>query len=301
MENSQFDLKGYLNKNRDLVEAALERYLPFKEGIYKDILEAMRYSLFAGGKRLRPILCLAATEAVGGSKEIALPVACALEMIHTYSLIHDDLPAMDNDDLRRGKPTNHKVFGEAMAILAGDGLLTEAFALLSHPDLTQNIPAERVVQVINLIAQAAGYKGMVGGQVMDLNYTGKEIDLKSLETMHRHKTGALIVASVKSGAIVGGGKAEEIDALGEYAVQIGLAFQIVDDILDVEGDVAEMGKRPGSDAEQNKATYPRLLGLSQAKERAKECIKKAIKALEPFERKALPLKAIAEYIGKRRK
>ncbi|MDL1970821.1 MAG: polyprenyl synthetase family protein [Candidatus Desulfofervidaceae bacterium] len=299
--NRTFNLKSYLQERKMLVEEALEHYLSQQEGIYSSILEAMRYSLFAGGKRLRPILCLAATEAVGGKKETALPVGCALEMIHTYSLIHDDLPAMDNDDLRRGKPTNHKVFGTAMAILAGDGLLTEAFSLLTHPDLTQQVPAERLMRVIHLIAEAAGYKGMVGGQVMDLKFTGQEIDLEALETMHRHKTGALIVASVKSGAIIGEGNETEIEALGEYATQIGLAFQIVDDILDIEGTSEEMGKNPGSDKAQQKATYPALLGVKRAKEIAEKCIEKAIEALKPFEEEAEPLRALAQYIRKRRK
>jgi len=300
-QNRPFDLKAYLEERKAFVEEALERYLPQEKGLYNSILQAMRYSLFAGGKRLRPILCLAATEAVGGRKATALPVACALEMIHTYSLIHDDLPAMDDDDLRRGKPTNHKVFGEAMAILAGDGLLTEAFSLLAHPDLIQHVPADRLMRVIYLIAEAAGYKGMVGGQVMDLTFTGQEIDLNTLETMHRHKTGALIVASVKSGAIIGGGNETEIEALGEYAAQIGLAFQIVDDILDIEGTPEEMGKNPGSDEAQQKATYPALLGLTKAKEMAEKCIKKAIETLKPFGEKAEPLRALAQYIQKRRK
>lgn len=296
-----FELKAYLQERKALVEEALERYLPLQKGIYSPILEAMRYSLFAGGKRLRPILCLAATEVVGGKKETALPVACALEMIHTYSLIHDDLPSMDNDDLRRGKPTNHKVFGEAMAILAGDALLTEAFSLLTHPDLIKQVPADRLIRVIHQMAEAAGYKGMVGGQVMDLKCTGEKIGLEALETMHRHKTGALIVASVKSGAIIGGGNETEIKALGEYAAQIGLAFQIIDDILDIEGTPEEMGKNPGSDEAQQKATYPRLLGLKQAKEKAEACINRAISALKLFGEKAAPLQALAQYIQKRKK
>ena len=301
-----FNLKEYLKKRRALIERALETYLPASNGIYATILKAMRYSLFAGGKRLRPILCLAAAEAVGGQKETALPVACALEMIHTYSLIHDDLPAMDDDDLRRGKPTNHKVFGEAIAILAGDGLLTEAFSLLSHSDSEQlgvniKVPAERRLRVIHLIAQAAGYQGMVGGQVLDLECTGRDVDLETLSTLHQHKTGALIRAAVKSGAILGGGTEEQIEALDQYALQIGLAFQIKDDILDIEGSVEEMGKAPGGDIAQRKSTYPRLLGLEKAKEKLRECIKKAKEKLAPFGDKALPLNAIAEYIEKRRK
>jgi len=260
----------------------------------------MRYSLFAGGKRLRPILCLAATEIVGGKKETALPVACALEMIHTYSLIHDDLPAMDNDDFRRGKPTNHRVFGEAMAILAGDGLLTEAFYLLTYPDLLEKIPPAQLVWISHLIAQAAGFRGMVSGQVMDLEATGKEIGLEELKAIHDHKTGALIRVAVESGAIIGGGNKTEVEALKEYGTQIGLAFQIVDDVLDIEGNPEDMGKNIGSDEPQQKATYPKLVGLNEAKEMAQTCIKRGIHALKPFGERAMPLKALAQYIIERR-
>jgi len=295
-----FDLNVYLKERKLLVEEGLERYLPPQKGFYNPIVEAMRYSLLAGGKRLRPILCLAATEVVGGKKETALPVACALEMIHTYSLIHDDLPAMDNDDFRRGKPTNHKVFGEAMAILAGDALLTEAFYLLSYPDLLEKIPPAQLVRISHLVAQAAGFRGMVSGQVMDLEVTGKEIDLKELKVIHDHKTAALIRAAIECGAVVGGGNKTELEALKEYGTQIGLAFQIVDDILDIEGSPQEMGKNTGSDEFQQKATYPKLLGLSKAKEMAKTCIKRAIYALKLFGERAIPLRAIAQYIIERR-
>lgn len=295
-----FDLNAYLKERKLLVEEALEHYLPPQKGFYNPIVEAMRYSLFAGGKRLRPILCLAATEIVGGKKETALPVACALEMIHTYSLIHDDLPAMDNDDFRRGKPTNHRVFGEAMAILAGDGLLTEAFYLLTYPDLLEKIPPAQLVWISHLIAQAAGFRGMVSGQVMDLEATGKEIGLEELKAIHDHKTGALIRVAVESGAIIGGGNKTEVEALKEYGTQIGLAFQIVDDVLDIEGNPEEMGKNIGSDVPQQKATYPKLVGLNEAKEMAQTCIKRGIHALKPFGERAMPLKALAQYIIERR-
>ncbi len=295
-----FDLNAYLKERKLLVEEALEHYLPPQKGFYNPIVEAMRYSLFAGGKRLRPILCLAATEIVGGKKETALPVACALEMIHTYSLIHDDLPAMDNDDFRRGKPTNHRVFGEAMAILAGDGLLTEAFYLLTYPDLLEKIPPAQLVWISHLIAQAAGFRGMVSGQVMDLEATGKEIGLEELKAIHDHKTGALIRVAVESGAIIGGGNKTEVEALKEYGTQIGLAFQIVDDVLDIEGNPEEMGKNTGSDVPQQKATYPKLVGLNEAKEMAQTCIKRGIHALKPFGERAMPLKALAQYIIERR-
>lgn len=295
-----FDLNAYLKERKLLVEEALEHYLPPQKGFYNPIVEAMRYSLFAGGKRLRPILCLAATEIVGGKKETALPVACALEMIHTYSLIHDDLPAMDNDDFRRGKPTNHRVFGEAMAILAGDGLLTEAFYLLTYPDLLEKIPPAQLVWISHLIAQAAGFRGMVSGQVMDLEATGKEIGLEELKAIHDHKTGALIRVAVESGAIIGGGNKTEVEALKEYGTQIGLAFQIVDDVLDIEGNPEDMGKNTGSDEPQQKATYPKLVGLNEAKEMAQTCIKRGIHALKPFGERAMPLKALAQYIIERR-
>ena len=295
-----FDLNAYLKERKLLVEQALEHYLPPQKGFYNPIVEAMRYSLFAGGKRLRPILCLAATEIVGGKKETALPVACALEMIHTYSLIHDDLPAMDNDDFRRGKPTNHRVFGEAMAILAGDGLLTEAFYLLTYPDLLEKIPPAQLVWISHLIAQAAGFRGMVSGQVMDLEATGKEIGLEELKAIHDHKTGALIRVAVESGAIIGGGNKTEVEALKEYGTQIGLAFQIVDDVLDIEGNPEDMGKNIGSDEPQQKATYPKLVGLNEAKEMAQTCIKRGIHALKPFGERAMPLKALAQYIIERR-
>ena len=295
-----FDLNAYLKERKLLVEEALEHYLPPQKGFYNPIVEAMRYSLFAGGKRLRPILCLAATEIVGGKKETALPVACALEMIHTYSLIHDDLPAMDNDDFRRGKPTNHRVFGEAMAILAGDGLLTEAFYLLTYPDLLEKIPPAQLVWISHLIAQAAGFRGMVSGQVMDLEATGKEIGLEELKAIHDHKTGALIRVAVESGAIIGGGNRTEVEALKEYGTQIGLAFQIVDDVLDIEGNPEDMGKNIGSDEPQQKATYPKLVGLNEAKEMAQTCIKRGIHALKPFGERAMPLKALAQYIIERR-
>ena len=295
-----FDLNAYLKERKLLVEEALERYLSASKGFYNQIVEAMRYSLFAGGKRLRPILCLAATEVVGGKRETALPVACALEMIHTYSLIHDDLPAMDNDDFRRGKPTNHRIFGEAIAILAGDGLLTEAFYLLSYPDLLERIPPVQLVRISHLVAQAAGFRGMISGQVMDLEATGKEIGLEELKVIHDHKTGALIQVAMESGAIIGGGNKTEVEALKEYGTQIGLAFQIVDDILDIEGNPEEMGKNTGSDEFQQKATYPKLLGLSKAKEMAQTCIKRGIHALKPFGERATPLRALAQYIIERR-
>ncbi len=292
-----FDLKPYLAERKIRVEEALAQCFPLPPGLEKRVVEAVRYSLFAGGKRLRPILCLAAAEVVRGSLQAAMPAACALEMIHTYSLIHDDLPAMDNDDYRRGKLTSHKVFGEAMAILAGDALLTEAFALLARvPSEGPPIAPERVLKVISVIGDAAGHGGMVGGQAIDLECENREADIDAVETMHKYKTGALITASLAAGAILGGGSDEEEASLRRYGRHLGLAFQITDDLLDVEGDAEVMGKQPGSDVARNKKTYPALLGLSGAKDAARGHVDEALKALGPFGEIADPLRAVARYL-----
>ena len=230
------DLKAYLEERRSLVNRALEAYLPAVRGPAFRVVQAMHYSLFVGGKRLRPILCLAAAEAVGGDPGEALPVACALEMIHTYSLIHDDLPAMDDDDLRRGQPTCHKKFDEATAILAGDGLLTEAFHILAAAAPRFEGREAVLLEITELLAKAAGYRGMVGGQMLDLMAEGRKISFKELELIHRFKTGALLTAATRSGALVGGGSRVEVAALTGYGEKFGLAFQITDDLLDVEGD-----------------------------------------------------------------
>ena len=291
------DLKAYLKERCQLVDEALDRSLPAEDMLPVSLHRSMRYSVFAGGKRVRPILMLAACEAVGGNTEQAMPAACAMEMIHTYSLIHDDLPAMDDDDFRRGNPTNHKVFGEAVAILAGDALLTEAFILMSSPEWGVKTDSDRVRAVIREIAHAAGSCGMVGGQVVDMESEGnKEIDLATLQYIHTHKTGALMKASVKAGAILGGADAAGIDAMTRYGEAIGLAFQIADDILDVEGTTEEIGKDAGSDAERGKATYPALVGMADAKRRAAELVEIALESLEPFDAKADPLREIAKYI-----
>ncbi|OGP72903.1 MAG: farnesyl-diphosphate synthase, partial [Deltaproteobacteria bacterium RBG_13_58_19] len=258
------------------------------------------YSLFAGGKRLRPILCLAAAEAVGGAPSEVLPAASALEMIHTYSLIHDDLPAMDDDDLRRGQPTCHKQFDEATAILAGDGLLTEAFRILADA-ASQHEGREAVyLEVIRLLAAAAGYQGMVGGQMLDLLAEGRQVTLKELETIHRAKTGALLTAAVRSGALLGGGSRDDVTRLTGYGEKFGLAFQITDDLLDIEGEAAEMGKTPGMDAQRQKATYPALLGLEKAKAWARHLIDAAVADLAPLGAPAEPLREIGRYLLVRR-
>jgi geranylgeranyl diphosphate synthase type II len=294
------DLKAYLAERRDLVNRALEGYLPAVRGPAFRVVQAMHYSLFAGGKRLRPILCLAAAEAVGGDPGEALPVACALEMIHTYSLIHDDLPAMDDDDLRRGQPTCHKQFDEATAILAGDGLLTEAFHTLAAAAPNYAGREAALVEVITLLAAAAGYQGMVGGQMLDLLAEGRQVTLKELETIHRLKTGALLTASLRSGALIGGGTRVQVALLTSYGEKFGLAFQVTDDLLDVEGEAAEMGKAPGMDEKRQKATYPALLGLDAAKEWARRLVAAAVAELEPLGEKAAPLAEIARYLLVRR-
>ena len=292
-------LKAYLNDRQNIVDEALTRYLPIEDNIPAEIFKAIRYSVFAGGKRIRPILCLAAVEALGGDIAQALPVACALELIHTYSLIHDDLPAMDNDDFRRGKPTSHKVFGEAIAILAGDALLTEAFNLLSRAEKVR-VPAERSLAVIQVIGQAAGIYGMVGGQALDLLAEKTKPDLDALSDIHRRKTGALIVAAVKSGAIICGASEQKVQALTDYGMNIGLAFQIADDILNVEGDSRLMGKQTGSDAARGKVTYPSIIGLSDARIILSEYLVAAIKSIDDFDDRALPLRVIADYIINRK-
>ena len=298
---SIFDLKIYLNERRALVNSALESYLPEPDGPTSDLMSAMRYSLFAGGKRLRPILCIAGAEAFGAADNEILPVACALELIHTYSLIHDDLPLMDDDDLRRGKPTNHKVFGEAIALLAGDGLLTEAFGLMSYSAASGTISPDLLVKAIGVIARAAGHEGMVGGQVVDIQCEGKVADLPIVEFMHTRKTGALITASVASGAILGRADEAELEAITSYGQKIGLAFQISDDILDIEGDPMTIGKTIGADEQKGKMTFPSVLGLSKSKEIQSEQVQAAIHALDAFDERAEPLRQIARYIIERKK
>jgi len=298
MQDDDLFLKAYLEDRQNIVEEALQRYLP-EDGFPSDIYKAVHYSVFNGGKRIRPILCLAAAEAVGGDLVPAIPVACALELIHSYSLIHDDLPSMDNDDFRRGKPTCHKVFGENMAILAGDALLTEAFVLLSRAEKVM-LSAERRLAIIQEIANAAGINGMVGGQALDVISEKTGADETILQDIHRRKTGALIVAAVKSGAVMFNAGKDKIQALTEYGMHVGLAFQIADDILNVEGDSRLMGKGTGSDAARNKLTYPSLMGLQQAKEKLNQHVEAAVTSLADFDERAMPLIVIARYIRDRK-
>ncbi|MGD2124461.1 MAG: polyprenyl synthetase family protein [Desulfobacteraceae bacterium] len=295
------DLKRYLSEKRSMVDEALREVFPEPEGPAADVVKAMSYSLFAGGKRLRPILCIAGAEAVGGKGEDVLPVACALELIHTYSLIHDDLPVMDNDDLRRGKPTNHRVFGEAVALLAGDGLLTEAFRFMSRSGLTERVEPRALLNVVSLIAQAAGYQGMVGGQTVDIQSEGKQVEPSIVTFIHTHKTGALIAAAVTSGAILGGAEEQQVMAMASYGQNVGLAFQIADDILDIEGDTENLGKGVGGDVRKRKITYPAVLGLAESKETQNALVEQAIGSLKAFDRRADPLRDIATYIIERKR
>lgn len=293
------DLKKYLKEKKETVDSFFRDY--FKEQRRPDVLqESMLYSLFAGGKRVRPILAMAAYEACGGTAADIVPYASTLELIHTYSLIHDDLPAMDNDDLRRGKPTNHKVYGEAVAILAGDALLTEAFRILSDPSHSSKVKDRDLLKASAEIADAAGYQGMVAGQVQDILSENVEADAETLQFIHRHKTAALIRASVKVGGILLGSSAEIVGALTSYGENIGHAFQVIDDILDVEGDTEELGKTVGSDEKINKMTYPRLYGLQRSRVIARELVDAAVASLDLFSSGADPLREIALYLLERR-
>lgn len=261
----------------------------------------MRYSLLAEGKRLRPILCLASAESVGGSAKDVMTAACSLEMIHAYSLIHDDLPAMDNDTLRRGRPTCHIAFDEATAVLAGDALLTLAFELLATAGLHNKKSSDKWLLALQIIANGAGHHGMIEGQMRDIASEGIRISAEELESIHTLKTGALITASVRAGAILGGGTTEEQERLAEYGRNIGLAFQVTDDILNVEGDPVVMGKAVGTDSENNKNTYPATMGIEKSKTLARQLVDNALHSLDNFDRRSDPLRAIALYIFERKR
>ena len=295
-----FNLDAYLDSRRQLVEQALARHLEsIAQSTPETLVSSMRYSLLAGGKRLRPILCLAACEAVGGAPDDAIDVACALEMIHTYSLIHDDLPAMDNDDFRRGRPTSHKVYGEAIAILTGDALLTEAFRVALESRHRDPQRAVFLADTVFEMASATGAAGMVGGQVIDIEATGKRIDLPHLERLHHGKTGELLLVSVRAGGRLGGAQPAELERLSRYGRSLGLAFQIIDDVLDVTQDLATLGKDPGSDREAGKTTFVDLLGIEAARTRAREVMASGIAALEPLGERAEALRALARFTVER--
>jgi geranylgeranyl diphosphate synthase type II len=291
-----FDTKGYLEEKRIAVEKALGSSIVTTCPETETITESMRYSLMAGGKRIRPIMCIAACEMFGGTAEMAMPTAVAIEMIHTMSLMHDDLPAMDNDSLRRGVPTNHVVFGEDIAILAGDALLSEAFEhCATHTP--KSVPAERVVEVIRRLGRSVGPVGLAGGQVLDLQCEGKAgVTLDQLRWIHAHKTAALLQVAVATGAILAGASLEDVKALDAYALDVGLAFQVADDILDVTASSAELGKTAGKDEEVDKTTYPKLLGLEASKVEAQRLVDSAAKALAPYGDKAKPLLALGDFI-----
>jgi geranylgeranyl diphosphate synthase type II len=296
-------LHSYFESRRKMVEKALNLYLDTPQFDPEVIHEAMRYSVFAGGKRLRPVLVLAGAEICGKRPEIAFPTAAAMELIHTYSLVHDDLPAMDDDDMRRGRPTNHKVYGEAVAILAGDALLTKAFELIAKNAKITGVRPQTIPAVVALIAHGAGTFGMIGGQVLDMQAEGGKWEKHKnpaslLQDIHRSKTAALIRASLQAGATLAGATPKQLTDLGSYGENIGMAFQIADDVLDVVADKKKLGKR-GSDAKNKKLTYPALYGLEESRRKAQALIEEAKTALEPFGREAQVLKQLANYIIER--
>ena len=293
---SSFDLERYLRDRTETVNAALDRFLPRATARPPTIHRAMRYSLFAGGKRMRPALVLAAAEACGGRIEDALPAACAVECLHTYSLIHDDLPAMDDDDLRRGKPTNHKVFGEGIAILAGDALLTVAFEILAQAQAPARYPM--AVQIRDL-AEAGGSLQLIAGQVADLEGEGRQLSVPQLRYIHERKTSALLRCSVRLGGMSAGCSPGQLAALGDFGYHVGLAFQVIDDILDVTQTSEKLGKTAGKDLTAQKATYPAIVGLEKSRRIARQLTAKAFAALKPFRGRAPALAAIAEFLLKR--
>lgn len=293
---SNFQLQSYLSARRAGIDRALERYLNEQPGHSQSIWRAMHYALFPGGKRIRPILVLATGELFGGKEEFLMPFACAVEIIHAYSLIHDDLPAMDDDELRRGKPTVHKVFGEGIALLAGDGLLTEAFHLMSGTEATRSLPAARVLELIHELSHVAGVAGLVGGQAFDLEAEGKEVDLAMVEYIHVRKTGALILASIRIGAQMAGAKPDELRRISRFGEYLGLAFQIADDVLDIQERTAEAEPAESGRKERRKATYPSVVGLAQAKERLRQLHDQCNQELIPLGAAAEPLEAMAYHI-----
>ncbi|MGI9861208.1 farnesyl diphosphate synthase [Moorella naiadis] len=291
------NLDSYLEERRQQVQEALRECLPPADSYPPVIHQAMYYSLFAGGKRLRPILVLAAGEAVGSPREPLLPAACAVELIHTYSLIHDDLPTMDNDDYRRGRPTCHRVYGEAIALLAGDALLTQAFAVLSR--VPADIPPERVLQAMGELAVAAGSQGLIGGQVVDMEAEGQPVTVTTVDYIHSHKTGSLIRACLRLGGLLGGAGEEQLALLTRYGEALGLAFQITDDILDITGDFSRMGKQGGGDVARGKATYPACLGLATSRQKAAELCQEAEDCARALGPAATPLALLAGFVLKR--
>lgn len=293
---TSFDIATYLAGTTDEVNTALDRFLPKASAKPPTIHKAMRYSLFAGGKRLRPALCIAAAEACGGERERALPMACAVECIHTYSLIHDDLPAMDNDDFRRGKPTNHKVFGEGIAVLAGDALLTQAFEIAAQAKSTPRYSHQDIVMEI---ARASGSLQLIAGQVADLEGEGKKLSVRELRYIHERKTSALLCCSARLGAMSANCSPAQLNALTDFGYNVGLAFQVIDDILDVTQCSEKLGKTAGKDITAQKATYPSIVGLEKSREIAAELTARAFEALKSFKGKAQALEGLAKYLLER--
>ncbi|WP_343343474.1 polyprenyl synthetase family protein [Terrisporobacter petrolearius] len=289
------EFKDVLKEKVNYIETLLNEYMPKEEGYQQTVIQAMNYSLKAGGKRLRPILTLESCKIVGGKEEDAIPFAVAIEMIHTYSLIHDDLPALDNDDLRRGKPTNHKVFGEAMATLAGDALLNYAFEVMLSSSVDKK-DSNKYLRAINEVAKHAGIYGMIGGQVVDVESENKIIDKDKLDFIHLNKTAAMIIGCMRAGAIIGGASEEELEKVTKYGKNIGLSFQIVDDILDITGEEAKLGKPIGSDIENHKSTYPSLLGLEKSRQIARQLIEEGKSSIDGLSSEIDFLNQLGDYI-----
>jgi len=297
---SVFDIQNYLKERKSLIDRALDRYLRESKKHSQTLYRAMHYGVFSGGKRLRPILTLAAGELFGGKHKLLLPFACALELIHTYSIIHDDLPALDNDDLRRGELANHKIFGEGIALLAGDALLTEAFHLMSRPQVVQVLRPKLVLEVLHEMAHAAGIGGMVGGQAVDLETEGQDVNIATVEYIHVRKTGALILTAARVGARIGGATPKDLRRINRYGEFLGLAFQIADDILDAKGHGGGRERQgEGRDGERKKATYPSVVGLAASKARLQELLQHCLKEIELFGKDADPLRGIARTVVER--
>ena len=294
------DIHQYLDQQRKRVDRFLEQCLPDSLCDPEKLYESMRYSLLGGGKRVRPILTIATAQALGYDNDAMLPYAASLEFVHTYSLIHDDLPSMDNDDYRRGRLTNHKVFGDGMAILAGDALLTMAFELCGQDELHHDLSTRQQLQIVKELAFGSGHQGMVGGQVMDIQAENQEIDLAHLQKIHSHKTGQLIRAAVRIGGIIGRASSTQLEILTSYAEDIGLAFQIADDVLNMVGTREELGKDAGTDEKRGKKTYPSFFGIDGARQLGDECVERAVNRLESFDHHADPLRHLAAYIMMRR-
>ncbi|WP_099188130.1 polyprenyl synthetase family protein [Tepidibacter mesophilus] len=290
------DFKSALKDKKIYIESKLQSYIPDMNAYQKTLFESMKYSLDAGGKRLRPILLMESAALFNSDIEETIPFACAMEMIHTYSLIHDDLPAMDDDDLRRGKPTNHKVFGEGIAVLAGDGLLNYSFEIMLDYALKNEKNSHKYVKAMNEIAKAAGVRGMIAGQIVDLESENKKIDKDTLDFIHMNKTSAMIIGAMRAGAIIGGANDIELENITNYAKNIGLAFQVTDDILDIVGDEKKLGKDIGSDLENNKSTYPSLFGIEKSRDIARELIDDAKRCIYSFDKKNDFLNCLADYI-----